>query len=67
MQVKSHPVQVKIKLVISKPSSCNPKSTMYTVCVLRGFNKVYQNQKENLFTVIKELALAWILCGKLHA
>ena len=27
----------------------------------------FEMSSENLLTVIKELAIAWILCGRLHA
>ena len=31
------------------------------------FRKTFRSNSENLLTVIKELAIAWILCGRLHA
>ena len=30
-------------------------------------NLTFRSNSENLLTVIKELAIAWILCGRLHA
>ena len=51
VQGKSHHVQVKepygkFKLVTSRPSSCNPGCTMYTVCVLLGSLDVMEERKK---------------------
>ena len=30
-------------------------------------NLTFRSNSENFLTVIKELAIAWVLCGRLHA
>ena len=37
------------------------------VLELEPVNLTFRSNPENLLTVIKEFAVAWILCGRLHA
>ena len=56
--------------ITRNPSACSCKAS--EVCynpaghVITG-DLTFRSNSENLLTVIKELAIAWILCGRLHA
>ena len=64
--VEKYSVSVKtlLKLGISEPEFYGD-----LVYIFRKFvgKSNFQSNSEILFTVIKELAIAWILCGRLHA
>ena len=53
-------------------SEHSDSSFVYGIMILDyGFGTMtattFRSNSENLLTVIKELAIAWILCGRLHA